>query len=58
MSTNATSGMSTTPNWGLTSAAAAASAAAPSLLPRMRAAAPSSTTRAPAASLWPQSAES
>ena len=48
--TAATSGMSTTPNCGLTTAAAAASAVAPSLLPRMRAAPPRSSTRAPAAS--------
>ena len=57
-STAATMGMSTTPNCGFTNAAAAAKAAAPSLLPRMSAARPNSRISAPAASVWPHSAES
>ena len=56
--TTPTSGMSTTPNCGLTIAAIDRQRAAPSALPRISAATPSRMTSAPAASVWPHSAES
>ena len=57
-STMPTSGSSTTPNWGLISAASTASPAAPSELPRMSAADREQHDSAPKASVWPQIAES